>query len=308
MNARVRDLSLHPAAFIEADATRSSAPPARCAKSKVNALFVRDGRARRHRHRHGSVAGGDPRAPADRDERRRPGPIRSRLGRARRLRLDGAAEDDQAQQAPRRGDRERRICRHSRGHRPPELPGRQFAARRRPHRPRRERAPTSPSAAREIEGQTRMLRRQGVKIEVVCEIVSDLNRRLFAKLFAMTASPAIRDDGCLIVMGSEGRGEQTFRTDQDNGLILSTPAPERRIAGVPRRLFRGAGELRLSALPWRRDGRQSAMVEDDRGLSRRLPPLARLARRTRAYERRDLLRRRGGRGRRASCCAGPSWS
>ena len=81
-------------------------------------------------------------------------------------------------------------------------------------------------AAGGIEGQTRMLRRQGVKIEVVAEIVSDLNRRLLAKLFAIVASPAIHDRGCLIVMGSEGRGEQTFRTDQDNGLILSAPAPD----------------------------------------------------------------------------------
>ena len=68
-----------------------------------------------------------------------------------------------------------------------------------------------------------MLRRQGVRVEVVAEIVSDLNRHLFAKLFAMTAAPAIRERGCLIVMGSEGRGEQTMRTDQDNGLILAEP-------------------------------------------------------------------------------------
>jgi CBS domain-containing protein len=31
---------------------------------------------------------------------------------------------------------------------------------------------------------------------------------------------------CLIVMGSEGRGEQTIRTDQDNGVILSEPVDE----------------------------------------------------------------------------------
>ena len=84
-----------------------------------------------------------------------------------------------------------------------------------------------------------MLRRQGVKVEVVCEIVSDLNRHLFAKLFALTASPAIRDDGCLIVMGSEGRGEQTVRTDQDNGLILSDARRRSdELRGVPHRLHR----------------------------------------------------------------------
>ena len=80
-------------------------------------------------------------------------------------------------------------------------------------------------AAQTIQPQIRMLRRQGVKIEVVCEIVSDLNRRLYAKLFSLVAPKSIRQSGCLIVMGSEGRGEQTFRTDQDNGLILSAAAP-----------------------------------------------------------------------------------
>ena len=46
-------------------------------------------------------------------------------------------------------------------------------------------------AAREIEPQIRTLRHQGVKIDVVCEIVSDLNRRLHAKLFSLAAPPAI---------------------------------------------------------------------------------------------------------------------
>jgi CBS domain-containing protein len=78
-------------------------------------------------------------------------------------------------------------------------------------------------AAREIGEQVRLLRRQGVKVEVIAEIVSDLNRRLFAKLFDFVAAPAIRGGGCLVVMGSEGRGEQTVRTDQDNALILAEP-------------------------------------------------------------------------------------
>jgi CBS domain-containing protein len=81
-------------------------------------------------------------------------------------------------------------------------------------------------AAQKIDPQVRTLRRQGVKIDVVCEIVSDLNRGLHARLFSLVAPKVIRDSGCLIVMGSEGRGEQTFRTDQDNGLILSGPVSE----------------------------------------------------------------------------------
>ena len=81
-------------------------------------------------------------------------------------------------------------------------------------------------AAREIDQQVRLLRRQGVKVEVIAEIVSDLNRRLFAKVFDFVAPPVIRAGGCLVVMGSEGRGEQTVRTDQDNALILSEPVEE----------------------------------------------------------------------------------
>ncbi len=81
-------------------------------------------------------------------------------------------------------------------------------------------------SARKIDPQVRTLRRQGVKIDIVCEIVSDLNRHLHARLFSLVAPKSIRESGCLIVMGSEGRGEQTFRTDQDNGLILSGPVPE----------------------------------------------------------------------------------
>jgi CBS domain-containing protein len=97
------------------------------------------------------------------------------------------------------------------------------------------------AAARRIADQTRMLRRQGVKIEVVCEIVSDLNRRLFAKLFMLTAPASIRDSACLMVMGSEGRGEQTMRTDQDNGLILRERVPEADLATF-RKAFSGALE------------------------------------------------------------------
>ncbi len=77
--------------------------------------------------------------------------------------------------------------------------------------------------AQEIDRQVRLLRRQGVKIDVIAEMVSDLNRRLFGRLFDLIAPPEIRETACLIVMGSEGRGEQTIRTDQDNGLILAEP-------------------------------------------------------------------------------------
>lgn len=80
-------------------------------------------------------------------------------------------------------------------------------------------------AARDIQAQVDLLHRQGVRVEDIAEMTSDLNRRLLARLFEMVAPPAIRSAGTLIVMGSEGRGEQTVRTDQDNGLVLAEPVP-----------------------------------------------------------------------------------
>jgi CBS domain-containing protein len=93
--------------------------------------------------------------------------------------------------------------------------------------------------ARDIQAQVERLHRQGVKVEQIAEVTSDLNRRLFAKLFALLAPPSIQEKGCLLLMGSEGRGEQTVRTDQDNGLLLAEPVPEADLARF-REAFSGA--------------------------------------------------------------------
>lgn len=82
------------------------------------------------------------------------------------------------------------------------------------------------AAAEDIQAQVERLHAQGVKIEVIAEITSGLNRSLLAKVFDLVAPASIRNQGCLIVMGSEGRGEQTVRTDQDNGLLLGAEVPD----------------------------------------------------------------------------------
>lgn len=64
------------------------------------------------------------------------------------------------------------------------------------------------------------LNAQGVKIQFIAELVTELNRKLVAKLFHHLASPEIAENVCLVVMGSEGRAEQILRTDQDNALIV----------------------------------------------------------------------------------------
>ncbi len=82
------------------------------------------------------------------------------------------------------------------------------------------------SCATDIQAQVQRLDEQGIKVEVIAEITSDLNRDLISKIFELTAPASIKENGCLFVMGSEGRGEQTVRTDQDNGLLLAAEVPE----------------------------------------------------------------------------------
>jgi len=61
---------------------------------------------------------------------------------------------------------------------------------------------------------------QGVKARYIAKLISEINRKVFGRLFAMIVPEELQSDCALIVMGSEGRGEQIIRTDQDNGLIV----------------------------------------------------------------------------------------
>ncbi|MFA7430730.1 MAG: putative nucleotidyltransferase substrate binding domain-containing protein [Rhodospirillaceae bacterium] len=61
----------------------------------------------------------------------------------------------------------------------------------------------------------------GVKIRFIAEMVADLSRKIQRKLFEFLVPQELRLKACLVVMGSEGRGEQIAKTDQDNALILA---------------------------------------------------------------------------------------
>ncbi len=72
-----------------------------------------------------------------------------------------------------------------------------------------------------VRGLVTTLSETGVRAGLIGHLVTDLNRRLLRRLFELVAPPALVARSCLIVMGSEGRGEQILATDQDNGLILA---------------------------------------------------------------------------------------
>ncbi|GAF56505.1 LOW QUALITY PROTEIN: predicted signal-transduction protein containing cAMP-binding and CBS domains [Psychrobacter sp. JCM 18901] len=60
----------------------------------------------------------------------------------------------------------------------------------------------------------------GVKIGNISRMVQTLNAQVFTKLWQLIVPDEVMANTCLIVMGSEGRGEQIMRTDQDNALII----------------------------------------------------------------------------------------
>lgn len=60
----------------------------------------------------------------------------------------------------------------------------------------------------------------GTKTALIARIVQQLNRQIFTKVWQLIAPAEVIDNTCVIVMGSEGRGEQIMRTDQDNALII----------------------------------------------------------------------------------------
>jgi CBS domain-containing protein len=105
---------------------------------------------------------------------------------------------------------------------------------------------TSPiSLAREIESQQTidglvpaagktdeivgLLLKEGARAGNITRIITELNDRLLRKILEIAerefGGPPVRY--CWIVFGSEGRKEQTFKTDQDNAIIYEDPQTEK---------------------------------------------------------------------------------
>jgi len=75
-------------------------------------------------------------------------------------------------------------------------------------------------AAARITRFVSLLYRGGTKVGQIGRLVQALNAKLFERTWQLVAPADLLVDSCLFVMGSEGRGEQLLKTDQDNGLIL----------------------------------------------------------------------------------------
>ncbi|MGB1090996.1 MAG: putative nucleotidyltransferase substrate binding domain-containing protein [Oceanobacter sp.] len=76
------------------------------------------------------------------------------------------------------------------------------------------------SAAKRIETLIETLNSQGIKMTSLTELITTLNRRLMGRAFELIFPERLHRSLCILVLGSEGRGEQILKTDQDNAVIL----------------------------------------------------------------------------------------
>lgn len=84
------------------------------------------------------------------------------------------------------------------------------------------------NAAKQVNSIVGNLISQGAKASNITRIITEINDRIVRKIIQF----AERELGqppvpyCWVALGSEGRKEQTFKTDQDNALIYADPKPE----------------------------------------------------------------------------------
>ena len=76
------------------------------------------------------------------------------------------------------------------------------------------------TAAEQITRLIGVLEHSGTRVGMIARLVQELNATLFERAWQLIAPADLIANSCLFVMGSEGRGEQLLKTDQDNGLIL----------------------------------------------------------------------------------------
>ena len=81
-------------------------------------------------------------------------------------------------------------------------------------------------ASKKINKMIELLLKEGARSSNITRIISEINDRLVQRILEIAEKKCGRPPVpyCWIVFGSEGRKEQTFKTDQDNALIYDDPA------------------------------------------------------------------------------------
>jgi CBS domain-containing protein len=149
-------------------------------------------------------------------------------------------------------------------------------------------------ASERITHMIRQLHGTGTKVGYITELSTELHRRVTERVFGMLRTRGPAERACLIVMGSEGRGEYMLKTDQDNGLVLDDGADPEAARGFARQLVDGLVAAGFPPCP-------GGIMANNPKWATTLRATGRGARvgghagRAGADRRRDLLRRRPGR-------------
>ena len=84
-------------------------------------------------------------------------------------------------------------------------------------------------ASKQIDTMIRALHFKGVKARYIAKMVSEIHKKMYARLFELIFPKSWHENTALLLLGSEGRGEQILRTDQDNAIIFAEGfEPEKR--------------------------------------------------------------------------------
>jgi len=75
-------------------------------------------------------------------------------------------------------------------------------------------------ASKDVVDLARSLFAQRVNLRFIMDLLAEIHRRIVARNFDLLVPEHIRRESCLLMLGSEGRGEQVMRTDQSNALVL----------------------------------------------------------------------------------------
>ena len=85
---------------------------------------------------------------------------------------------------------------------------------------------------RRVQGLVEHLVGTGVRVKDMVRLIAHLNDRILIRLIALVRRARfndLTDRFAFLVLGSEGRGEQTLTTDQDNALVYADDLPEPQI-------------------------------------------------------------------------------
>ena len=75
-------------------------------------------------------------------------------------------------------------------------------------------------ASKGVIDLARSLFAQRVNVRFIMDLLAEIHRRILSRNFDLLVPPDILAETCLLVLGSEGRGEQVMRTDQSNALVI----------------------------------------------------------------------------------------